>query len=204
MIAFVKGTLEETEENAVVIDCGGIGYRIQVPAAVLNGLPSAGAVVKLYTHFQVKEDGMSLYGFRTKGELRFFRMLIGVNGIGPKGALAILSAMEADELRFAILTDNVKVIAKAPGIGVKTAQRIVMELKDKMSSEDLTAGTVKAPEIGRNTKPASGAAEEAVEALSALGYSSSEAYRAVKQVQITETTTVEDVLKQALKHMSFL
>lgn len=204
MIAYVKGTLEEIEENAVVIDCGGIGYRIQVPAAVFNELPSVGAKVKLHTHFQVKEDGMSLYGFLTKGELRFFRMLIGVNGIGPKGALAILSALEADELRFAILTDNAKAIAKAPGIGVKTAQRVVMELKDKMNAEDLTAGMAETPEIGRNAKPAAGAAEEAVEALSALGYSSSEAYRAVKQVEITETMTVEDVLKQALKHMSFL
>lgn len=204
MIAFVKGTLVEIEESAVVIDCGGIGYRIQVPVTVLNELPSPGAEVKLHTHFQVKEDGMSLYGFMTKGELRFFRMLIGVNGIGPKGALAILSAMGADELRFAIMTENAKAIAKAPGVGTKTAQRVIMELKDKMSAEDLTAGMAHPSDIGRGIKPAAGVAEEAVEALSALGYSSSEAYHAVKQVEITAKMTVEDVLKQALKHMSFL
>ena len=132
MYAYISGKLEGVAEDAVIIDNHGIGYQILVPSSTLDRLPSVGGEVKVYTYLQVREDAMVLFGFLTKEELELFKRLITVTGIGPKGALAILSTLSVDDLRFAILSGDAKAIAAAPGIGVKTAQRVILDLKDRM------------------------------------------------------------------------
>lgn len=146
---------------------------------------------------------MLLYGFCSKDELRVFKLLLGVSGIGPKGALAILSVMTTDDLRFAVLGDDAKTIAKAPGVGVKTAQRLILELRDKLSIEDAFEEKLSQAEDAARDR-AKGAKNEAVQALVALGYSSSEALKALGGIEITEETDVEDLLKAALKNMALM
>lgn len=203
MYSYIKGTLVDMEEDLVVVEAGGIGYNIYTTGQTFQYLPSAGEEVKLYTYLHIREDAMILYGFLTKDDLRVFKLLIGVSGIGPKGALAILSVMTTDDLRFAVLGDDAKAIAKAPGVGAKTAQRLILELKDKLSLEDAFAQKAEhvREQSGDNAK---GAKNEAVQALVALGYSSSEALKAVSGVEITGEMDVEDILKAALKNMAFL
>ena len=199
VISYIRGPLEEKREDSVVVEAGNIGYRIFIPSSVLGELPGLGEDVKIYTYFSVREDGMSLYGFLSKQDLEMFRQLIGVNGVGPKSALGILSALKPDVLRMAVLSGDAKAISKAPGVGAKTAQRIILDLKDKVKAEDVLFAGVEPEETGMAE-----AGKEAVEALTALGYSASEAQTAVKKVTITETMTSEDVLKGALKHLAFL
>lgn len=197
MISYVKGELTEILEDAIVVETGGVGYNIMVPASLFRELPPVGRQVKIYTHFQVKEDAMSLYGFFTREDVRIFRMLIGVSGIGPKGALGILSVMTPDDLRFAVLAEDVAAISKAPGVGKKTAQKCIIELKDKLSLQE-------AVEIKLAHNQASAAVmeddprDEALQALVALGYSASEAMRAVKAAH---GDIVEDLIRSALKQM---
>lgn len=203
MISYIRGILAEKTPSMVVVEAGQVGYGIHVPASVLEYLPSLGEEVRMYTHMQVKEDAVSLYGFLNRQELEMFRQLIGVNGIGPKGALGILSALRPEELRLAIVSGDAKAIAKAPGVGAKTAQRLILDLKDKIDMEDLLPVMAESrpfteQEMGGN------AAREAVEALMALGYSASEASGAVKRVPITDEMDAEDVLKASLRHLSFL
>lgn len=205
MYSYIKGKLTDQEEDRIVVETGGIGYNIYTTAQTFNYLPSIGEEVKIYTYLYLREDAMMLYGFLTKDDLRVFKLLIGVSGIGPKGALAILSVMTTDDLRFAVLGEDAKAISKAPGIGAKTAQRLILELKDKISLEDafeqkLENTLAKTEEQGK----AKGAKNEAVQALTALGYSSSEALKALEGIEITEKTDVEDILKAALKNMAFL
>lgn len=205
MYSYIKGILTDMEEDLVVVETGGIGYNIYTTGQTFDYLPSIGEEVKLYTYLNVREDAMMLYGFLTKDDLRVFKLLIGVSGIGPKGALAILSVMTTDDLRFAVLGEDAKAIAKAPGIGAKTAQRLILELKDKFSLED--AFEQKLQNVTDKSASADGvknAKNEAVQALVALGYSSSEALKAIGDVEITADTDVEDILKAALKNMAFM
>lgn len=192
----------EIEDDMLVVECNGIGYGIRVPLSVLERLPAVGNEVKIYTYLQVKEDGIGLFGFTAKSDLKMFQQLLGVGGIGPKGALGVLSALTPDALRLAIVTGDAKAIAKAPGIGNKTAQRVILELKDKISNEELMMQTP--VQSGAQTEVSAGAAREAVDALVALGYSGAEAAKAVKQVEITDTMDSEAVLKASLKHLAFL
>lgn len=208
MISYVKGILASVEEDKIVVEAGGLGFSVFVPLSVLDGLPSLGAEVTVYTYFQVREDAMSLYGFLHRQDRDMFKQLIGVNGIGPKGALGILSVLRPDDLRLAIVNGDVKAITKAPGVGARTAQRLILDLKDKVSVEDVLnnlGGGAEASLAG--FVPGAGmaeAAKEAVQALVALGYTNMEASRAVKQVELTEEMTAEDVLKASLKHLAFL
>lgn len=179
-----------------------MGYNIFVPASVTNAVRS-GEEVKIYTYMNVKEDAIQLFGFLTKDDLNIFKLLLGVNGIGPKAGLAILSVLTADELRFAVLADDAQAIAKAPGVGKKTAQKLILELKDKLNLQDAIE-----QKLSKGGSSISGSAvldhaakQEAVEALVALGYSSSDALRAVRKVEGVETLPVEDILKAALKNM---
>ena len=206
MIAYVRGILAEKMEDSVIVEAGGLGYRIFVPVSVLSDLPKAGETVKIYTYYNVKEDSVSLYGFLAKHDLEMFRMLIGVNGIGPKSALGILSAMSPDVLRLAILSGDAKAISKAPGVGSKTAQRIILDLKDKVNADDILYGVTDMPAKAdvSDVSGIGGVGKEAIEALHALGYTASEASGAVKKVTITEMMTVEDVLKAALRHLAFI
>lgn len=201
MIAFVKGIIEDISEENVVVDVGNIGYNIRISAGTAALLPGIGAEVKLYTYTCVREDSFSLFGFLSRDDLEIFKKLITVNGIGPKGGLAVLSVMSADSLRFAIMSGDAVSIAKAPGIGKKTAERIILDLKDKVSLED----TFVHREIPAAVQPAGiqmlHAQNEAVEALVALGYSGADALHAVKGVLATEDMDVETILKLALKNM---
>lgn len=202
MISYIKGKLADVAADSIVIDVSGIGWRVYVPGQVIDRLPAVGETVKIHTWLQVREDAMTLFGFLTKDDLRIFKLLIGVNGIGPKNALAVLSVMTTDDLRFAILGDDPKAIAKTPGVGTKTAQRLILELKDKISLED--AFEQKLAHVSKAEEDASGVKAEAVMALTALGYSSSEAFRALNGIEITETMDVETLLKQALKNMAMI
>ena len=205
VISYIRGPLEEKREDSVVVEAGNIGYRIFIPSSVLGELQGHGEEVQIYTYFSVREDGMSLFGFLSKQDLEMFRQLIGVNGVGPKSALGILSALKPDVLRMAVLSGDAKAISKAPGVGAKTAQRIILDLKDKVKAEDvLFAGADLAENRNTDLSGMEEAGKEAVEALTALGYSASEAQTAVKKVTITENMTSEDVLKGALKYLAFL
>ena len=201
MYAYLKGTIEDIAEDNLVIEAGQIGYNVKVSARTLNALGSIGSFVKIYTYTLVREDAFSLYGFLTKDDLEIFKKLITVNGIGPKGGLAILSIMSADELRFAILAADAKAIAKAPGVGAKTAERVILDLKDKISIEDAISPKETIPALAMAGEDIGNKKNEAVEALVALGYSASDALRAVKQVEMTEDISVEEILKAALKYI---
>ena len=201
MYSYIKGTLEEIGEDKIVVDNQGIGYNIYVPGSVLDRVAAVGSEVKIFTYLNVKEDALTLYGFLTKDDIKVFKLLLGVSGIGPKGALAILSVLSTDDLRFAVVGGDAKAIAKAPGVGAKTAQRVILELKDKLELEDVfepkeTPGFAAKSEV--NTVKG-----EAVQALVALGYSSSEALSVLSKIENTEDLDVESLLKAALKQMAF-
>lgn len=201
MIAFVKGFIEDISEENVVINTGNIGYNLKISTGTAARLPGIGAEVKLYTYTCVREDSFSLFGFLSRDDLEIFKKLITVNGIGPKGGLAILSVMTADSLRFAIMSGDAVSIAKAPGIGKKTAERVILDLKDKISLEDTLVHREMQAGLQPLGQTQSHAQNEAVEALVALGYSGQDALRAVKGVAITEDMDVETILKLALKNM---
>lgn len=209
MISYVKGPLMGIEEDVIVVEAGSLGLAVHVPVSLLPELPGLGQEVTVYTYFQVREDAMTLYGFLHPQDRDMFRQLLGVNGIGPKGALGILSVLRPDDLRLAIVSEDVKALAKAPGIGTKTAQRMILDLKDKISMDDVLGSMASGTDLGTGSGAAAmawlaEAAKEAVQALVALGYTNSEASRAVKQVEIVDGMTSEDVLKASLKHLSFL
>lgn len=204
MYAYIKGILAEITEDAIIVENQGIGYEIAVPGQVFDYLPSVGEEVKIYTYHYVREDAILLYGFLTKEDVRIFKMLIGVSGIGPKGALAILSVLSTDDLRFAILGDDAKAIAKAPGVGAKTAQRVIIELKDKLSLEDAFEQKLANQAQKAELNPAVSVKNEAILALTSLGYSQSEALKVLQGIEISPDDQVEDVLKMALKQMAFL
>ena len=200
MIAYVSGIIDDIAEDNVVVDIGGVGMNVKISADTAARLPGVGEQVKLYTYTHVREDALQLYGFLTGDERKMFELLITVNGIGPKGALAILGVMDADTLRFSILAGDDKSIAKAPGIGAKTAAKLILELRDKCSLE-MPEGE---NQSGRGKRPSDDAADarnDAVQALVALGYSSGEAAAAVRRVDITPDMGVEDILKQSLKNL---
>lgn len=202
MYSYIKGTLEEIYEDYIVIENGGIGYQIRVPMRMTDDLLRRGEQVKVYTYLYVREDAFSLFGFPSRDELAMFQLLLNVSGIGPRGALALLSALSANEIRFAVVSEDVKTISKAPGIGKKTAQRLIIELKDKISLEDAldtAQDTVDVLPANNNV-----VRKEAMEALTALGYSAADAAATLSGIEITEDSDVETVLKQALKNMALL
>ena len=202
MYAYIKGSLEEIGTDRIVLDNNGIGYEIYVPRTLIDRLPSRGEIIKIHTFLHVREDIFALFGFLSRDDLELFQMLISVSGIGPKGGLAILSVLSADDLRFAIASEDANAIAKAPGIGKKTAQKVVIELKDKIHLEDALEHL--AEESGGIPSDITGQRQEAMEALIALGYSASDAASVLSGVTISEETDTESVLKEALKQLSIL
>lgn len=201
MYSYVRGSLAELELDHIVIDVNGIGYNVHIPTNCFDYLPALGEECKIYTYLYLREDAMMLYGFLTRDDLNLFKQLISVSGIGPKGALGILSVLSADDLRFAILAGDSKAISKAPGIGAKTAQRVILELKDKMSLEDaFEKKSEHAQSLERSVN--NQVKNDAVLALTALGYSSAESLKAVSKVEIADDMDVEAVLKSALKQMT--
>lgn len=201
MIGFVKGILEEIEEDCVIVDVNGLGIRILTGGALASQMLVPGSEVKIYTYTYVKEDAFQLYGFISKDELSLFKKLITVSGIGPKGAASILSAFSAEDLRYAIYAGDIKTISKAPGIGKKTAERLVLELKDKVELDyqaDTLLGQLADETVG-STEPNN--RKDAIDALTALGYSSMDAAKAVKQADPNADMDAEDILKAALKYL---
>ena len=203
MISFICGQVADITENSVIIETGGIGYEIFMTGEAIEQAARMEGKVKIHTYFQVREDAMQLYGFWHKDDLQVFRLLLSVNGIGPKAALGVLSGLSADELRFAVLSDDVKTISKAPGIGKKTAQKMILELKDKLKLEDAFEMKL----AHQQEDAMEGAADlrdsrqEAVEALVALGYSSADSLRAVRKVpDDVPADDVEAILRAALKN----
>lgn len=202
MISYVRGTLAGVEEDKVIVDVGGVGYGVYMSGQAMGRLPSIGSEVKLHTYLNVKEDAMQLYGFLTRDDLSVFKLLIGVNGIGPKGGLGVLSALSPDDLRFAVLANDVKAICAAPGIGKKTAEKLILELRDKLTLEDALQHIASDSDVTAGMEGNGQIQSEAVQALVALGYGSTESLKAVKKVEADENMEVEDVLKLALKYMA--
>lgn len=195
MISYIIGVVDSVESDRVVLEHNETGYNIFMPNASLEMI-GVGEKLKIYTYFSVREDAMQLYGFLTKDELDLFKKLIGVSGVGPKGGLAIISACPGDSLQMAIISGDAKAISKAQGIGAKTAQRIIIELKDKIDIQDMISA-----QGAEKSTTVSTVQSDAIEALLALGYSRTDAFNAVKKVDISEKMDVEMLLKAALKNI---
>ncbi|MDO4870435.1 MAG: Holliday junction branch migration protein RuvA [Bacillota bacterium] len=199
MIGFLRGLLAEKGDGYIVIDVGGVGYVVNVPANSRAYLSAEGQEVMVHTSMIVREDDMSLYGFSGRSELDAFKKLIGVSGVGPKAAIAILSAFTMDQLREAIVFEDSKSLTKANGIGKKTAERIVLELKDKFDSAGISADPA-AEGAAIGDVVTAGGRGEAINALMALGYSRPEATSALAGIKDTDLTT-EEYIKLALKNL---
>ena len=205
MIAFLKGEIEELEETKVLLDVNGVGYGVFITGRDASALSGRRDRVKLFTYLQVREDAMQLYGFLQKDDLHVFQLLLGVNGIGPKAALGMLSALSANDIRFAVLAGDAKAIAKAPGVGPKTAQKMILELKDKFDlQETFDSSLAESTEGTIPTGTTRQVQDEAVQALVALGYPGGEALKAVRAADTGEDMNTEDLLKAALKKFSLL
>lgn len=201
MLAYIKGQLEETGEDHIVVETGGVGYRLLVPTSVFSDLPPISETIKIYTYLHVREDAMVLFGFLTGEDCDTFKLLITVNGIGPKGAMGILSVMSTYDLKVAIMNNDVTGITQAPGIGKKTAQKLILDLKDRLKLDDLTE-MIGNEIIGSAAPSFKGPMEEALEALVSLGYSTYEAKKALKGAD--HLTSVEAMIKEALKALAIL
>lgn len=202
MISFIRGYVADSTESSVILEAGGIGYEIFMTGTAIEKAVRESGEILVHTYFHVREDAMQLYGFLSRDDLQVFRLLLGVNGIGPKAALGILAGLTADELRFAVLSDDVKTLSRAPGIGKKTAQKLILELKDKLNAEE--AFELKLAHVQEEAGAEAAAADgirEAVEALVALGYSSTQALQAVRKVSGIPADDVEGILKAALKNL---
>ncbi len=207
MIAYLKGTVSSVAEGILVLDVRDVGYRICISARDMSNISGLGQEIKVHIWMSVTQDAVRLYGFLAEDDLEMFKLLLNVSGVGPKAALGVLSSMSANELCLAVLSGDDKMIAKAPGIGKKSAQKIILELKDKLRLEDVlehqsdaSASTESEKKTGR-TNGFTDAADEAVQALVALGYSPGEALRAVRKCDLTEAMDVESILKLALKNI---
>lgn len=194
MIAYIKGILEEKNNEIAIVDVNGIGYQILIPYSTYQILPDVGTCVKLNVYMNVREDNVSLFGFYTKEEERMFKLLISVSGVGPKMALAVLSDITPTEFSLGVITDDVNKLTKVSGIGKKTAQRIILELKDKLKNEDM----VDSKEYKLEVKVSNNQANEAISALQVLGYPCKDATKAVNAVD-TDGLSVEEIIKAALK-----
>lgn len=200
MFYYLQGRLVHLEPTAVAIDCGGVAYRLTVSLFTSDNLSSQkGNEVRLYTHLQVREDNLELFGFISNDELQMFRYLIGVSGVGPKAAMSVLSTLPPTKFSYAVCTEDVKAIAKAPGLGAKTASRIILELKDKFAKEFLGEKDSHASiATGSDTPKKNGKLTEATEALQSLGYDRSSILNALRGID-TEKLSLEEIITQALK-----
>ena len=201
MISFIKGTVEDISESSLIVETsGGVGYEIFMTGPQMARI-QIGDSVRIHTYLQVKEAGIALFGFMTRQEIAMFRLLILVNGVGPKGAMGILSRFSPDDLRMAVLAEDVKTISQAPGIGKKTAQKLILELKDKVTG-GFSSGDAPGSEAPVSRAPSlENGRLEAADALTALGYSAAEAYKAVQKVENIPDNDVEAILKAALKNL---
>jgi len=199
LISYIKGILTQIDETSVIVETAGIGYQMQMSLSDRNRLPKEGSELKVYTYMNVKEDGISLFGFLSQEELNLFHKLITVTGVGPKGALAFFHQMQSQEIIMAILSEDVKTLCKAPGIGKKTAQRIILELKDKFNTEQVVEQwAFSSYSDSPYNPPASNSKSDAAAALEALGYSRNEVLTVLGKIDC-EGLTTEEILKKALQ-----
>lgn len=201
MIGYIKGTVEGILADSVIIENNGIGYRIYTSGMVLNSISEMHREMKLFTYLHVREDELSLFGFPTTEELDTFQLLLGVNGIGPKAALAILTVLSVKDLAFAIMSNDTKAITKANGVGAKSASRVIMELKDKLVLDDIYTLDDSADGIGVGGTGVGDNIQDTILALVSLGYSELDASKAVKQIPNADTMESGDLLKEALKKL---
>lgn len=197
MIAYVKGKLDTKTNTFVVIDVQGIGYRVFMPAKSIENIGEVGEVVKVYTHYYVREDNISLYGFSSNEELRMFELLISVSGVGAKSAITMLSEINPSSFALAVITDDVSKLVKIPGVGKKTAARIILELKDKLKTEDSIEQT---EEVSTAIEKDNNAVE-AIAALQVLGYTRKEIEKVFEKID-TKNLGLEEIIKQALKFLA--
>ncbi|MCH3999748.1 MAG: Holliday junction branch migration protein RuvA [Lachnospiraceae bacterium] len=203
MFAFFRGTVDYLSESEVWLDVNGVGYEIAISPSTASRLQGFGSEeVTVYTYMMVHEDQIGLYGFLTRDELMLFKKLITVSGVGPKAGLSLLSVLDADDLRFAIASGDVKAISRAPGVGRRTAERLILELKDKINAAAPAAAQEAGEEPGITGGEQSGDAADAVAALVALGYGRAEAVKAVHAAKGEGISGTEELLKGALRHMS--
>jgi len=193
MYEYIKGIFKSIEKEYIVIECGNIGYKIFTSGSTISNMPAIDQQIKIYTHQIVREDFIGLYGFLTKDEISMFNLLISINGVGPKAALSLMSIANVSTLKYAIIIDDDKLITKAPGIGKKTAQRIILELKDKITVGGAMPKGTTISDIDIDNEKLS----EAVGALIALGYSDKEAEKAIEKAN--RSNSVEDIIKECLK-----
>lgn len=206
MFAFIEGLLDYIDEETCVVDAGGFGININISGRTAMMLPGIGEHVKLYTYTAVREDSISLYGFETREDLNLYKKLITVNGVGPKVGLALLSALDADAIRLAIISEDFKKISSAPGVGPKTAQRIVLELKDKIKmSDDALANSIVNSKsldiVTSNDKSTTDEMKDAISALVALGYGQTDSRKAVLSIENVEKMDSSEILSAALKKL---
>lgn len=198
MFAYIKGSLEVKADNYVVVDAMGIGYKIFMGESSINTIGNIGDNVKVYTHYHVREDDISLYGFRTNEELRMFELLISVSGVGAKTALVMLSNIEPSSFALAVITNDTSKLVKIPGVGKKTAARIVLELKDKLKDEQsISKENAKDKDVLIDDEKV----EEAISALQVLGYNKREIEKVLEKLNLEELS-LEDIIKQGLKYLS--
>ena len=195
MFAYIKGSLEIKSTNYVVIEAGGIGYKIYMSPKSIGTIGNVGENVKVHTHYHVREDDISLYGFNTEEELRMFEILISVSGVGVKSALTMLSDISPASFAMAVINDDVTRLTKVPGVGKKTAQRLILELKDKLKSEDISGEEISKTDIKEDKID-----NDAIIALQVLGYNKKEIEQALEKIDIRDLT-VEDTIKTALKYL---
>lgn len=198
MFAYIKGMFEEKGNNYVVIDVGGVGYKIFMSNMAMAALGETGNVVKVHTHYYVREDNISLYGFASKEELKMFELLISVSGVGAKSAISMLSAISPSDFAMAIISDDVTKLKKVPGIGAKTAQRIILELKDKLKNEEMaeTSGEEVTNFVSKTEDT-----DEAIAALQILGYAKKDIEKVLSQIDLSGMST-QDIIKVGLKYLS--
>lgn len=194
MFAYIKGSLEMKFKNYIVIDVGGLGYKIFMSENAINGLGEIGENIKVFTYYRVREDDISIFGFKTQEELKMFELLLSVSGVGAKSALTMLSCIEPSDFAIAVISNNIKLLTQIPGIGTKSAQRIILELKDKLKSEQneeqIEQSKLKSIKVNENV-------QEAISGLMVLGYSRKDIEKTFEHLAV-ETLSVEDLIKKGL------
>ena len=205
MIAYVRGELVQKQIGYVVIDVGGLGYKIFMSEPSIDEIGNIGEIVKVHTYYRVSEDDISLFGFNTQEELRMFELLISVSGIGAKTAIAMLACIEPSQFAIAVISDDIDTLKKIPGVGPKSAQRIVLELKDKMKKEqqiaELTNASLEQKSKVKKIIVADSKVQEAIDALQVLGYTKKDVEKALERID-TADLSVEDIIKRALRELS--
>ena len=199
MIYSVRGKLTHIENNLAVVECAGVGYAVRTSAVTISRLPGMGEETTLYTYLHISENSIDLFGFADQGELNCFKMLLGVTRVGPRAALSVLSSVTVEQFALAVASGDAKTLSRAPGLGMKTAQRIILELKDKISKEQEAAG-ISMPEIPLMSSSSN--ASEAINALVVLGYTQSEAAGVI--TKLDPELSVEDMIKQGLQKLAGL